>query len=294
MRSILGALGLVLGLVSCATTSRSDRLAGGEPKLFHGRDGASASWPELVAAASEADVVLIGENHGHPLGLESAARLFRDVVARGPKASLSLEFFERDEQSRLDDYLDGLADLATFERRTGRTSGNFPPGHHAMIEIAKEARRPVHAANAPRAYVRLARKEGYDRLRALTAEQRRTFFVPLELIGGRYREAFDEVMTPADDSSAADERSARLDAVFRSQQLWDWTMADTLASAGLAGEQPVVHVVGRFHTDFHGGTVQALEKLALGARIVVVSFVDHEADRERADFVIYVGPSSDV
>ena len=104
-------------------------------------------------------------------------------------------------------------------------------------------------------------------------------------------------MTPSDrDPNAADEKG-RLDSAFRSQQLWDWTMADAIASGLSHGESPVVHVVGRFHIDFRGGLVQALDKLRPNTRTLTVSFADSwsdslaDADRERADFVIYVGPA---
>src|SRR4029079_18353147 len=113
-------------------------------------------------------VVFLGENHGHPLGLATADELFEDVLAREPNAALSLEFFERDEQSRLDDYLTGVSDVAALEKSSERTPGNFPPGHRAMVEAAKRAGRPVHAANAPWQYTTLARKEGYERLAQLT------------------------------------------------------------------------------------------------------------------------------
>jgi uncharacterized iron-regulated protein len=268
-----------------------------DPAIFRGATGERASWEALAGAACAAEVVLLGENHGHPLGLDTAARLFDEVLAACPSASLSLEFFERDEQSRLDDYLTGISDLATFEKRTARADGNFPPGHRAMVEAAKRAGRPVHAANAPRPYVRAARKEGYERLRGLSAEQRRLFELPHELFGGRYRGRFDEVMTAEGVEETPEERAARLDPAFRSQSLWDWTMADSIVRGLERGELPVVHVVGRFHVDFGGGTVQALEELRPGTRVVVVSFADAwsdelaEADRGRADFVVYVGPA---
>lgn len=296
---------LAMATAACASVNPSPHGAAPEPlarapravKVFRGDTGAPATWDELVEAASKTEVVFVGENHGHPLGLASAAALFDDVVARAPKAALSMEFLERDEQTRVDDFLRDVSDLATFERRTGRTSGNYPPGHRAMVESAKKNLRAVHAANAPRQYVRIASKQGYEPLTKLTPEQQRLFVVPRELIGGRYRTDFDRVMTPADrDPNAADERE-RLDHVFRSQQVWDWTMADSLNTALKRGESPVVHVVGRFHSDFNGGTPQALALLRPGTRYQLVSFVDTwgdalaEADKHRGDFVIYVGPS---
>ncbi|NUP95609.1 MAG: ChaN family lipoprotein [Planctomycetaceae bacterium] len=260
--------------------------------------GTRAEWNELVDAAAQAEVVFVGENHGHPLGLASAAALFEDVVARCPKAALSMEFFERDEQSRLDDYLTGASDLATLEKRAARSDGNFPPGHRAMVETARANARPVHAANAPRQYVRLANREGYERLANFTWEQKRLFRVPDFLVTGRYRDDFDRVMTPSERDPKAPEEQERLSKVFRSQQMWDWTMAESLYVALANGEAPLVHVVGRFHSDFRGGTVQALEALRPATKTLIVSFVDADApvalaesDLGRGDFVIFVGPS---
>jgi uncharacterized iron-regulated protein len=261
--------------------------------LFHG-DGRAASWGELVDASCSVDVVFIGENHGHALGLASAAALFDDILARAPRASLSMEFLERDEQILVDDYLAGLSTLEEFAKAAGRTTANFPPGHRAMVEAAKRAARAVHAANAPRRYVSLARREGYERLRELSQEQRRSLRIPDGLIGGRYREEFDSIMTPQGEAPS-DERRARLDAVYRSQQVWDWTMARSVAQAVLATERPVVHVVGNFHVNHRGGTVQALEVELPGVRALVVTFVSETSDvlksehSGRGDFVAYVG-----
>ena len=274
-------------------------LAPREVRIFRG-DGTPASWSELVNAASTAEVVFVGENHGHPLGLASAAALFEDVLARSERASLSLEFFERDEQSRLDDYLSGVSDAATLERRTQRSEGNFPPGHRAMVDAAKAKGRPVHASNAPRQYVRIVSQKGYEPLGELSWEQRRLFRIPDELLTGRYRDDFDRIMTPNGRDPQAPDEQARLARVFRSQQMWDWTMAESVFLALERDEAPVVQVIGRFHSDFRGGTVQALERLRPGTRSLVVSYVNEDApaalpadDVGRGDFVLYVGPSAD-
>jgi uncharacterized iron-regulated protein len=50
------------------------------------------------------------------------------VLSKADKAALALEFFERDEQTRLDEYLAGVTDEAAFKKRTARTDGNYPPG----------------------------------------------------------------------------------------------------------------------------------------------------------------------
>jgi len=299
----IGILGLFAGaLAGCASgggaTPESQKRAA---VLLDGHSGAPVSREQI--ASTPCDAIIIGENHGHPLGLSTAAAIWSDILARSDKAALSMEFFERDEQSRLDEYLAGLTDEKAFRTRTGRTAGNYPPGHRDMIEAAKAAKRPVIAANAPRPQVRAAGKEGgYDRLRTLTPELQRLVRIPDELPTGRYRQDYEKVITeggaahgppPKDEA----ERKQRLDNGFRSQSLWDWTMADSIATALGAGDKPVCHVVGRFHEDFRGGLVQALEKIRPGAKIVTVSCVDEwsdslrDEDKDRADYVIYVGPS---
>lgn len=269
------------------------------PIIVRGDTGSRASMSEVVAAAARADVVLIGENHGHVLGLTFAADVFEGVLAEAPDASLSMEFFERDTQAALDDYLAGLIDQATFRRRTFRTDGNYPPGHQRMVEAAKRHGRPVIAANAPRTYVRLARTAGYERLATLTDAQRALFRVPGTMPSGRYREEFERVMSGMvghGPEAGTPGHAAMIESIFRSQSLWDATMADSIATALAAGYRPVVHVVGRFHVDHEGGLTQLLRLAAHDASVVTITTVPEwslllrEADRGRGDFVVYVGP----
>lgn len=265
--------------------------------IYRGDTGQRAGWEELVSAAADADAVMIGETHGHPLGLAFAASLWEDVLARTDRAALSLEFIERDSQVHLDDYLAGLTDEEQFRKASGRTPGNYPDGHRAMVEAAKRAGRPVIASNAPRRYVRIARTSGYDRLASLTPEQRRLFVIPAEMPSGRYREEFFRLMSGMGDASHSGKEM--VEAIFWSQSLWDATMADAVADALAQGNRPVVQVIGRFHTDFEGGTVQLLRRARPGVRILTLSVADStgpslaDTDLGRADFVIYAGESGE-
>lgn len=275
--------------------------------VYRGESGEPVTWAEIVSTAAAADAVIIGENHGHPLGLATAAALWKDVLEQSPRAALSMEFMDRDEQARLDDYVTGLIDEAALVQSLRRTDQTFPAGHRAMVRDARAAGRPVIAANAPRRYVRLARTDGFETLADLTAAQRRLFRIPDTMPGAetRYRADFDRIMAsggrdPGEAQQAAarsPEQQSRLDATFRSQSMWDWTMAESIAMAIQAGEAPVVHVVGRFHSDFEGGLIQALRRLRPEVRTTTISFVDESTDvlkaedRGRADFVIYVGSS---
>ena len=315
--TIFLTMALLSGCNSNTTTRPADSPSTGTPLIspttarsvpIFAEDGRPSDWSALLAACCDADFVLIGENHGHPLGLASAAALWEDMLPRCPRAALAMEFIERDEQSHLDDYLTGVTDEATFRKRTNRVDGNYPPGHAQMIAAAKSAGRPVIAANAPRPYVRLARTEGFDRLAALTPEQHRLFRIPDHMPprGTRYRDDFDNLMredpghspaAPADLAAEA-KRTATLDATFRAQSMWDWTMSESIARAFNNNNAPVLLVVGRFHIDFNGGLPQALALQAPNAKILRVTFIDapplttntpRDEDKARANYMIYVG-----
>ncbi len=321
VRSILLPGLLAAGLWGCSTTPDHGHHGADNAvvnvraiPVYRGSDGAIAGWEQLVADARAADVVIVGENHGHPVGLPWAAALWEDVSA--PKsdgtssAALSLEFFERQDQSRLDDYLKGVTDEQAFLKRTDRKDANYPAAHRAMVERAKALGRPVVASNAPWEIVRYLRGKDYDALLVLTPEQTRLFRVPSSPPEGRYRADYDAVMkdvigmshgapkgiAPAATMTEA-QKQAALDASFRTQQLWDWTMAESVTRAVDAGSHPVLQVIGRFHSDFVGGMPQAVAKLRPGTKVVVISVVDacsaalREEDRGRGDYVVYVGPS---
>jgi uncharacterized iron-regulated protein len=282
--------------------------------IFDGPTGLRTSWSSLVAACSRADVVLIGEMHNHPAGLAVAAGLFEQTARRMPNtAALSLEFFSRETQASLDDYLAGITDEDGFRRAAGRSKGNYPAGHRAMVEAARGLEQPIVASNAPRRYVSLARTDGFDRLRSLTGEQRRLFVIPGSLTEGAYRDSFFEMMSgmtghggvdAGDSASPTEEERAEARAAaqelalgyYRAQNLWDATMADAIAGAVGRGRAPVFHVVGQFHVDHDGGLTRRVRALLPGAEVIVVSMSEGTGDERptgdegRADWIIRVGP----
>lgn len=258
------------------------------------RQGNPTTWEFMRGQVSAADVIVIGETHGHPLGLEAAACLFDDVLANQPDSALLLEFFERDGQVAIDDYLAGVTDEEAFKKASGRTDSNYPSGHRRMLESAKARGRPVVAANAPRRYVRRTSAGGYTDVLSLGPRQQALFVVPDPLVEGKYRDDFFGMMSGHGDQVTPPDRVEKM---YRSQQMWDATMADSIVTTLRQGHRPVVLVIGRFHSDFDGGTIQLLRRAEPDVQVRTLSVVAREAesidpeDVDRADFVVYVGPS---
>jgi len=261
-----------------------------EARLF-ASDGRRVTEAELLTAMVASDVVLIGEQHGHPLGLDLAARLFERMVAspEGASAALCLEFFTRDQQAAIDAFLRGASSEAEFRKAAElKDESAYPAGHRRMVEAAKAKGRPVIASNAPRALVKRARLEGFENLRAEASEQ---VVVPEALTEGKYRDDFMALMG----GGHAGVDAATMEGFFRAQNVWDATMAGSVVQVLAAGSRPVVQVVGAFHVDGAGGLYQRVRAAAPEAKLWRLSVVAEAPerlraeDRERADVVAYVG-----
>jgi uncharacterized iron-regulated protein len=303
-------------LAACAARPGASAKAGAEaataPSLV-AATGEAVTLEELTDRALAADVVIIGEEHDNARAQALAAELWDKVLARKPEPpvnpALALEFFERDEQLVLDDYLAGvISTQRAFERDAGRTEGNYPAGHKRMLEAAKAAGRPVLAANVPRRYATYAREAGFDALEQLSPDRRAMFTIPQPPAMEEYRRRFNAVMKPMleqhsapapappapegqppDAAARARETEEKLEGLYRGQILKDATMADVVARAVEAGHGPVFLVVGRFHTDNQGGTLAYLRRRLPEADILTVS-VTRAAEEEAPADVVVIAP----
>lgn len=305
--------------------------------IFRGEDGAAMTWDALMRQVAASDVVIIGEQHDDAVAHRVELAIVQDTLKHDPRAALSMEMLDRRYQSTVDDYLAGLIDRTTFVERTASTrwlhiSDDYLAGkikrktfaerihrfgwpdwmhnYQPIIDAAKSAGARVVAANTPwRLYTSLGNKHGYARLDELTPAQQALFDRPAQILTGKYRERFWDVIAGHPEGQAPPKASDDAEqgvhpglndkqvlGMFRGQLLMDATMAASIARA-LSGEaDKVVHLVGQFHCDFAGGTVQELRRRAPAARVMVVSCQRRDGtkldpeDRGRADVVIYTGP----
>lgn len=269
-------------------------------EILRGDGTGPVSWDEVAREMAGADVVLFGEVHNHELGNAVAQELFEDVLMYNPRSVLSMEFFERDDQVAVDDYLSGVTDLEGFTKAADRSETNYPYAHRRMVDAAKEAGRPVIASNAARRYVKIARTDGFDRLRSLGEAQQRMFVVPDGIAEGAYKDRFVEAMGGMASHGGED----MINGFLRSQSVWDATMGQSIVD-GLGEGSPIAHVVGFFHVQFGsepGGSglideIRARAMKDLGRDVKIVTLITipaahdvlEDEDMGIAEFVVYVG-----
>jgi uncharacterized iron-regulated protein len=279
--------------------------------MFEGSTGRTLGWSDVMASASWADAVFVGERHDDPCAHAVQLAIFEDLAAGYPGTALALEHLERNEQALVDRYLRGEITRDVFIDETNSRNwageGTWMKFFQPLIDAARESGSPVIAANAPRDYVRRARSEGHDALRALPSPQRDLYELPITHETGfgaadwntrwdAYQARFRAIMSSEGEDANAPEVRTRLDSAFLSQSTWDGTMGASIARALDAGAPKVVACAGCFHIERDGGTVLQCEARRARTKVLTVTVIDEtsrvlrEEDRNAADVVIYGFP----
>ncbi len=255
-------------------------------------NGDSLSWEDFILRAQQADVVVLGEMHDDHVGHLVQRAVVQDLVSQSSNLVVAMEMLERDEQPLVDDYREGLIDKDTFARKTESSkwagNGSWDMWYLPIIDTAHTGGARVVAANAPRRYVRVARTDGWTRLSELPIDRLEYVQWPDPPIVGGYRDRFIELM--GEHGSGAD--SDLVESMFRAQTTWDATMAGSVARYHPTGGTTVL-LVGQFHSNLEGGTVQMLRRYMPHASLLVVCLRPDQTDPPNvpspADLIVETG-----
>lgn len=232
--------------------------------------GKPVTIAEIVDSMAAADIVFLGEQHDDAVAHAVQFELFRRAVAEYSarrKVVLSMEMFERDVQTMIDEYLAGYI-TENHLMLSSRPWGNYKTDYRPLVELAKEKRLEVVAANAPRRYVNMVSRGGRSTLDSLSREVKKNWLPPLPYAEASeaYAKKFKALMGPSAEAQMG------LDNILSSQSLWDASMA-YWASRALKQNKGglVIHLNGAFHTEGRLGTVEHLLKYRPGTRVIVVT-----------------------
>jgi len=245
-----------------------------QPTFFLGcGEGISKSEFMDRIAKSKARVLYIGENHedssAHLLELEILQAVKTTSTAE-QNTALSLEFYDREAQTVLNEYLAGQVNLDTF------LCDSRPPANHQdyqpLIDFCRVEGWRVIAANCPRRYTRMVGKQGRDYLMKLEQTSAVNLLPPLPYSGASeaYKNNFISIMHQMGNNNP-NVPTTILDA----QSLWDATMAHSIVQ-GLTVSDRIVHVTGYFHVQHKLGTVEHLERYLPGTEALTVVILPSE------------------
>jgi uncharacterized iron-regulated protein len=259
-------------------------------------NSAPVTLDQAADALKDHDIVVIGEFHDHIANHLAQLALLKALHQRVPNLALSMEQFERDRQSRLDDYLAGK--IGEESLIDGLGWKNYAEAYRPLVEYAKDNRLPIIAANAPRDIVRCVAREGAAYLNRLSAVKRGLAAAELHAEDGPYKQKFlrfagDDATHGGSDKTG--KAKQRMENNFAAQVTRDDTMAESIANFLQAHPgYHVLHVTGAFHVAERLGTVERLKLRVPERKIALVMPVQTGAgapalkpdDAKAADFAI--------
>lgn len=278
--------------------------AQGEPKgaddfRVYDAAGKVVTLDEVVSAMSGADVVFLGETHDDAVAhrvelqlLQAAAERYGPTVEAGARrvVTLSLEMFERDVQTALDEYLGNLI----LERQfisDSRPWNNYRTDYRPLVELARAKGLPVIASNVPTRYANRVSRMGRASLAALSP-QAKAWMAPLPYgeASAAYAEKFNRAMQGMPDGHGNVKQNF-LDAQVLRDATMAYFIAQTLSSRPRA---LVLHVTGLFHAEGRMGIPEQLERYRPRTRSLVITLIpeaqapktDAENLKKAGDFVI--------
>ena len=273
------ALGMALSCMGAGAASAA--------QFSDADSGKELNAAQLAKRLQKYDVVFFGEFHDQGEIHEAEAELLLAMhKLQGDKLALSMEMFEVDNQSKLNNF---LADTLSEEDflAASRPWPNYRTDYAPLVNFAKEKKMPVVAANVPRF---LAAHVAKNNASTEGVEAQYQQWLPKHTYApeGAYKDKFYAQMS----SPAAPMKMppARLAAVYAAQCLKDDKMAESIAAfADTHQNMQILHINGCFHSDAHLGTAQKLEALRPELKVAVITPLERKQKGEKpaGDFVVW-------
>ena len=260
-------------------------------KIYNTAKNSPATIDDIINDMVKADVLFFGEEHNDSTGHYLELLLLKKLAEKYPaKTALSMEMFQTDCQTVVNEYLAGFIREKNLvsEGRAWKNYKDYSP----MIELAKTARLPVIAANAPTRYTNMVTRVGLADLQKLDDKAKAWLPpLPVDTATGPYYEKFVTIM--GGHSAMGDMK------IYQSQNLWDATMGWSIAQFYKANKGfKILQVNGGFHSEEKLGAVAKLEKYAPNAKVInIAAYADDNFDKpdwnkfaKMADYIILTDP----
>ena len=251
------------------------------------QSGKNLTVAQLASKLQKYDVVFFGEYHDQGEIHQAELDLLKAMhKLQGDKLALSMEMFEADNQSKLNNF---LADTLSEEDflAASRPWPNYSTDYAPLVNFAKEKKMPVIAANVPRF---LAAHVAKNNVSTEGVEAQYQQWLPKHTYApeGAYKDKFYAQMNSPEAPMKMPPQ--RLAAVYAAQCLKDDKMAESIAAfADAHQDMQILHINGCFHSDAHLGTAQKLEALRPELKVAVITPLERKQKGEKpaGDFVVW-------
>jgi len=240
-------------------------------KVWSVRAGTYVDDRTLLAAASGAHFVLLGEKHDNADHHVLQAWVLSAIVASGRAPAVAFEQLEADVQSAVNDARrESPHDVDAIARATNWSESGWPPWdtYRPIFAVATSASLPVVAANLAH---RVARSLVHEGPSALNAAERAAF-------------GLDSPLPPELDASLREELKAThcgmdmpppfADGMVMAERARDASLAAHMREGDGDTRRGAVLVAGTGHTRIDRGVPRELARIAPGETAVSIAFVE--------------------
>jgi uncharacterized iron-regulated protein len=257
--------------------------------LYEGK-GREIGYREMLDRCVEADVVLFGEIHEHPVIHRLELELARDLVKiKNGDLMLGAEMLEADNQLIVDEYLAGLIEHERLVNEA-KVWKNYGTDYRPLVDVAREYGLRFIATNIPRRYANLVARQGMTALERLSDEAKRSIAplpITLDLLTPGYGQVMEIGMA----------HGAHMDAknFVAAQAVKDATMAYFILK-NRGPKDLFVHYNGDYHSKNRGGIYWYLKRYDPSITVLTISSVSRDMPgfddecKDLADIVLVVSP----
>ncbi|MDM1553333.1 MULTISPECIES: ChaN family lipoprotein [Chryseobacterium] len=237
---------------------------------FYDQKGKEIKTDKLVKELADYDVVFFGENHNssinHWLQLKITEALYEK---KNGKLILGAEMFERDNQTQLNQYLNGTFDAKTL-KDSARLWNNYATDYKPLVDFAKNKKLNFIATNIPRRYASQTAKEGLESLNQLN-DKEKAYIAQLPVKVTLDTPGYPEMKAMMGDHA----EGTKVMNFISAQAIKDATMAESILKNIQAGKT-FIHYNGNYHSKEFGGTYWYIKQKNPNLKMVVISVFESE------------------
>jgi uncharacterized iron-regulated protein len=295
----------LLGLL-CICFKSIGQITEANYKIYDVKAGKETTLEKIAEDMTQFDVLFFGEEHNDSVTHFLEHKMLETLFAKfGQNTALSMEMFDRDVQTVMNEYLNGFIREKNFikDARTWNNYRDYKP----MVELAKNNKLDVICANSPSRYTNLAGRKGQKALMELPVESKKHFApLPYDTASGPYYEKLMALTSHAPQPST-DSNTPKMAVMpmggfnlIMGQSLWDATMAYSISEYLKKNKgRKIMQVNGRFHSDEGFAINTQLKKYSPKIKSLIISTgadesfpeVNWEEHKHLGDYIIITDPN---
>ncbi|MBI4945250.1 MAG: ChaN family lipoprotein [Bacteroidetes bacterium] len=258
-------------------------------KIYSTKANKEVPLNDILEDMKNNDVLFFGEGHNDSVAHYLEAKILEMFYQKfAGNTALSMEMFERDVQTVMNEYLQGSIREKNFTK-DARVWSNYRD-YKPMVEFAKSNKLDVICANAAARYSNLAVRKGLKGLMVLPNESKNNFApLPYDTASGKYYEKLQTLFGSGPSHTSTPSVTDTIKKapsmppmpqmnLIMGQSLWDATMAYSISQYLAKNKnKKVLQVNGRFHSEEGFAAVTQLKKYRPKTKILIVTSISDDS-----------------